>query len=77
MNLLDIGYDNFVSAGRIISIVSPDSLPVRRLIQDAKSINRVIDASCGKKTRAVIITDSDHIVLSAFTTAELCERMKS
>jgi regulator of extracellular matrix RemA (YlzA/DUF370 family) len=77
MKLVDIGYGNFISAGRVISVISPDSLPVRRLIQDAKNIGRVIDVSCGKKTKAVIITDSDHIVLSAETPQELNERFRS
>ncbi len=65
MNLIDAGFGNFVNSDRIISIVSPDSLPVRRLIQDAKNAGRMIDISCGKKTKAVIITDSDHIICSA------------
>ena len=74
MRLVDIGYGNLVSAERVVAVASPDSLPVRRLIQDAKNIGRVIDVSCGKKTRAVIITDSDHIILSAETTQLLEER---
>ena len=65
MNLIDAGFGNFVNSDRIISIVSPDSLPVRRLIQDAKNAGRMIDISCGKKTKSVIITDSDHIICSA------------
>lgn len=74
MKLVDIGYGNFISAGRVVAVISPDSLPVRRLIQDAKNVGRVIDVSCGKKTKAVLITDSDHIVLSAETPQELNER---
>lgn len=65
MNLIDAGFGNFINSDRIISIVSPDSLPVRRLIQDAKNAGRMIDISCGKKTKSVIITDSDHIICSA------------
>lgn len=72
MKLVDIGGGSYVSAGRIIAVLSPDSLPVRRLVQDAKNEGRVIDVSCGKKTRAVIVTDSEHIVLSA-ETPELLE----
>ncbi|HBR31239.1 MAG TPA: hypothetical protein DD733_04055 [Clostridiales bacterium] len=73
MKLIDVGNGNLISCGRVVAIVSPESLPVRRLIQDAKNIGRVIDVSCGKKTRAVIITDSDHIILSAQTTELLNE----
>ena len=65
MKLIDAGFGNYVNCDRIISIVSPDSLPVRRLVQDAKNAGRLIDISCGKKTKSVIITDSDHIICSA------------
>lgn len=65
MKLIDAGFGNYVNCERVISIVSPDSLPVRRLIQDAKNAGRLIDISCGKKTKAVLITDSDHIICSA------------
>ncbi len=65
MTLINAGFGNFVNADRIISVVSPDSLPVRRLIQDAKNAGRMIDISCGKKTKSVLITDSDHIICSA------------
>lgn len=74
MKLVDIGYGNLLSAGRAIAVVSPDSLPIRRLIQDAKNISRVIDVSCGKKTKSVIITDSDHIILSSEAPQVLKER---
>ena len=74
MKLVDVGFGNFLSAGRVIAVISPESLPVRRLIQDAKNIGRIIDVCCGKKTKAVIITDSDHIVLSAETPQDLNER---
>ncbi len=65
MKLIDAGFGNYVNCERIISVVSPDSLPVRRLVQDAKNEGRMIDVSCGKKTKSVIITDSDHIICSA------------
>ncbi|NLN56068.1 MAG: DUF370 domain-containing protein [Clostridiales bacterium] len=77
MKFVDIGFGNTVNTQRVIGVVSPDSLPVRRLIQDAKNINRVIDVSCGKKTRAVIITDSEHIILSAEEVNVIAERMNS
>ena len=65
MKLIDAGFGNFVNGERVISVVSPESLPVRRLVQDAKDAGRLIDVSCGKKTKSVIITDSDHIICSA------------
>ncbi|MBQ0125907.1 MAG: DUF370 domain-containing protein [Clostridiales bacterium] len=65
MRLINIGYGNMVADNRVISVVSPDSAPIKRLVQDAKEAGRVIDVSCGRRTRAVIITDSDHVILSA------------
>ena len=65
MKLIDAGFGNYVNCDRIISVVSPESLPVRRLVQDAKNAGRLIDVSCGKKTKSVLITDSDHIICSA------------
>ena len=73
MDFIDIGFGNSVAKGRVISVVSPESRPVRRLIQDARAANRVIDVSCGKKTRSVLITDSDHVILSAASPEELTE----
>lgn len=77
MRLIDIGFGNTVNADRVVCVVSPDSLPVRRLVQDAKNINRVIDVTCGKKTKAVIVTDSEHVILSADGVDELFERFNS
>ncbi len=65
MKLIDAGFGNYVNCDRVIAVVSPDSLPVRRLVQDAKNAGRLIDISCGKKTKSVLITDSDHIICSA------------
>ncbi len=65
MKLVNIGYGNVIAANRIVAIISPESAPIKRLIQEAKDNGRVIDATCGRKTRAVIITDSEHIVLSS------------
>ncbi len=65
MKLIDAGFGNYVNCDRVISVVSPESLPVRRLVQDAKNAGRMIDVSCGKKTKSVLITDSDHIICSA------------
>lgn len=64
MQLINIGFGNMVASSRIVAIVSPDSAPIKRIIQDAKEQGRVVDATYGRKTRAVIICDSDHIILS-------------
>ena len=74
LNLVSVGYGNFVSSGRVIAVVSPESAPVKRLIQEAKEERRLIDATFGKKTKAVLITDSDHIVLTALETVEIQQR---
>ncbi len=65
MQLLNIGYGNLVSSDRLIAIVDPDSAPIKRLISDARDKGTLIDATYGRRTRAVIIMDSDHVVLSA------------
>ena len=75
MKFINIGYGNMVADNRVISVVSPESAPVKRLVQDAKEEGRVIDVSCGRKTRAVIITDSDHIILSALQSETICQRL--
>ena len=64
-----------VSAGRIVAIAGPDSAPIKRLVQDAKEDDRVIDVSCGRRTRAVIITDSDHVILSAIQAETITNRL--
>ena len=64
MKLINIGFGNMVSADRLVAIVSPESAPIKRIIQDAKENGTLIDATHGRRTRAVIITDSDHIILS-------------
>ena len=65
MKLINIGFGNMVSANRLIAIVSPESAPIKRIIQDARDKGLLIDATYGRRTRAVIVTDSDHVVLSA------------
>lgn len=77
MTFINIGFGNLVAAERIVAITSPDSAPIKRLVQDAKDAGRIIDASCGRRTRAVIITDSDHIILSAIQTETLSNRLDS
>ena len=75
MKFINIGFGNMVSAGRIVAIASPDAAPIKRLVQDAKEDNRVIDASCGRRTRSVIITDSDHVILSAIYAETITNRL--
>ena len=77
MKFINIGFGNMVSAGRIVSIASPDSAPVKRLVQDAREAGRVIDVSCGRRTRSVIITDSDHVILSAIQAETITNRISS
>ncbi|MBP3308625.1 MAG: DUF370 domain-containing protein [Clostridia bacterium] len=75
MKFINIGFGNMVSAGRIITIASPDSAPIKRLVQDAKEDGRVIDVSCGRRTRSVIVTDSDHVILSAIQAETVAGRL--
>lgn len=65
MKLINVGFGNMVSAGRLIAIVGPDSAPIKRMVQEARDRGNLIDATYGRRTRAVLIMDSDHIVLSA------------
>ncbi len=65
MQLINIGFGNIVSAERIISIVSPDSAPIKRIVQEAKDSKMAIDATYGRRTRSVLIMDSGHVILSA------------
>ena len=75
MKFINIGFGNMVSVGRIVAIASPESAPIKRLVQDAKEDGRVIDVSCGRRTRSVIITDSEHVILSAIQTETITNRL--
>lgn len=77
MKFINIGFGNMISAGRIVAIASPDSEPIKRLVRDAKDDGRVIDVSCGRRTRSVIITDSEHVILSAIQTETITNRLAS
>ena len=77
MKFINIGFGNMVSVNRIVAIASPDSEPIKRLVRDAKEDGRVIDVSCGRRTRAVIITDSEHVILSAIQTETITNRLSS
>ena len=75
MQLINIGFGNIVSANRILSIVSPESAPIKRLVQEAKDNKMAVDASCGRRTRAVIIMDSGHVILSAVQPETVASRL--
>ncbi len=75
MKLVNIGYGNMLAADRLVAVVAPDAAPIRRLIQDARDAGRVIDATCGHKTRAVIVTDSEHVILSPLLPETLAARI--
>lgn len=75
MKFVNIGFNNMISRDRIVAIISPDSAPAKRLVQDAKDTGRAIDCSSGRRTRAVIITDSDHIILSSIQAETITARI--
>lgn len=75
MRLINIGFGNMVAAGRLVAIVSPESAPIKRIIQDAKDRGSLIDATYGRRTRAVLITDSDHVILSAVQPETVANRL--
>ena len=76
MKLVNIGFSNMVAAERIVTVVSPESAPIKRLVQDAKELGRAIDVSCGRRTKAVIITDSEHVILSAISPESILNRLE-
>ncbi|ERL05074.1 extracellular matrix/biofilm regulator RemA [Mitsuokella sp. oral taxon 131] len=75
IKLINIGFGNFVSANRVIAIVSPESAPIKRIVQEARDGSRLIDATYGRRTRAVVIMDSDHVVLSAVQPETVANRV--
>ena len=75
MQLVNIGFGNVVSANKIVSIVSPEAAPIKRLVQEAKDEKRAIDATCGRRTRAVLIMDSEHVILSAVQPETIAARL--
>jgi len=74
MKLINIGFGSLLAAARVLAIVEPDSAPIKRVIQEARDRGMLIDASYGRKTKAVILMDTDHVILSAMTTQVLYER---
>ncbi len=75
IKLINIGFGNIVAANRIIAIVSPESAPIKRIIQEAREQGRLVDATYGRRTRAVVIADSDHIILSAVQPETVSHRL--
>ena len=77
MKLINIGFGNMVSANRLIAIVSPESAPIKRIIQDSRDRGTLIDATYGRRTRSVLIMDNDHLVLSALQPDTVASRLES
>ena len=77
MEFINVGYGNLVSVARVVSVVSPDAAPIKRMVADAKANGRAIDTSGGKATKAVIVTDSDHVILSSLTPEQISERLEA
>ncbi len=73
--LINIGFGNVVNSGKIVSIISPDAAPVKRMVQTAKDTGMAIDATCGRRTKAVIVTDSGHIILSSLLPETIAGRV--
>ena len=77
LKLINIGFGNIVSANRVVAIVGPDAAPVKRMIQDARERGLLIDAPCGRRTRAVLVVDSEHLVLSAVQPETIAHRLEA
>ncbi len=75
MKFINIGFSNMISAGRIVALAAPDSAPVKRLIGQSTESGRLIDCTCGKKTKSVLIMDSDHVILSALPPETIAARL--
>ena len=76
MKFINSGFGNMVAVDRVVALASPDSAPIKRLIQSAKDDGRAIDVTCGRRARAVIITDSEHVILSAIQTETIANRLE-
>ena len=76
MKLINIGFGSMIAANRVLAIVDPDSAPIKRVVQEAKERGMLVDASYGRKTKAVILMDTDHVILSALTPEALGNRTK-
>ncbi len=74
MKLINIGFGNMISGDRLLAVVSPDAAPIKRLMQEAKERGMLIDASCGRKTKAVLVMDTDHVILSGLAAETIVKR---
>ena len=75
MKFINVGFGNMVAADRVVALVSPDSAPMKRLVSEARESGRIIDVTCGRRTRAIIVTDSDHVILSATQPETISNRL--
>ncbi len=75
MRFINVGFGNMVAADRVVALVAPDSAPMKRLISEAREGGRVIDVTCGRRTRSIIVTDSDHVILSATQPETISNRL--
>ena len=75
MKMVNIGFGNLIAASKVIAVVSPDSAPIKRLVQDAKDSGRAVDVTCGRRTRSVLITDSENVFLSAIQAETISNRL--
>ena len=75
MKFINVGFGNMVAADRVVALVSPDSAPMKRLVSEAREAGRIIDVTCGRRTRAIIVTDSDHVILSATQPETISNRL--
>ena len=75
MKFINVGFGNMVAADRVVALVAPDSAPMKRLISEAREGGRIIDVTCGRRTRAIIVTDSDHVILSATQPETISNRL--
>lgn len=75
MKFISVGFNNMINAERAVAVITSDSSPAKRLIQEAKDSGRAVDCTCGRKTRCIIVMDSDHIILSALQNETICARM--
>ncbi len=75
MKFINVGFGNMVAADRVVALVSPDSAPMKRLVSEARESGRIIDVTCGRRTRSIIITDSDHVILSATQPETISNRL--
>lgn len=74
MQLINIGFGNMISAERLLAVVSPEAAPIKRLVQEARERSMLIDASCGRKTKSVLVMDTDHVILSGLSGETIVKR---